>query len=115
MNKYIAIFRIPTATIDEWRASTDQAKMQETNQKMMDDMNAWMKVHEASFVDRGMPLGKTKTITAQGVSDSRNDLVYILIVQAASHDDAVAIFKDCPHNQIPTSSIDVIEVPHMGV
>lgn len=115
MNKYVAIYRVPVATAEEWRKNTDQEAMKKQGQKMMEDMTAWMKAHESSFVERGNPLGKTKTVTKDGVKDARNDLNFYQIIQANSHEEAAAIFLDCPHLQIPTSSIDIMEIPHMGM
>lgn len=73
------------------------------------DMNAWMAKHAASFVGKGMPLGKTKVVSKDGTKDSRNDLNYLQVVQAETHEDACAIFADCPHVTIPDSTVDVME------
>jgi len=114
MNKYIAVYRVPLATMDQWRATTSPEEMKAQGQKLGADMMAWMQKHEASFVERGWPLGKTKTVSKSGVADSRNDLNYMCIVQAESHDAACAIFADNPHvATIPDSTIDVMEIPHI--
>ena len=115
MNKYFALYRVPVEVMDEWKATTKPEEIQAQMEKMMADMGAWMEKNKASFVESGSPLGKTKTVTAQGVADSRNDLNYYCVVEADSHDAATKIFLDNPHLQIPSSSIDVIEIPHMGM
>ena len=108
MKQFVTIFRVPAATMDEWMKNTPKEEMEGQMKKMEADMGAWMAKHAASFVGKGMPLGKTKTVDASGVKDGRNDLNYLQIVQAESHEDACAIFADCPHTAIPNSTIDVM-------
>jgi len=115
MKKYFVLYRIPTATVDEWRRNTDPKEMQAQSQKLMGEMTKWMETHASSFLDRGAPLGKTKTVTSQGVSDTRNDLNYYAIVEAESHEAAANLFTQNPHLQIPTSFIEVMEIPHAGL
>ena len=67
--------------------------------------------HASAFLETGAPLGKTKQITAAGISDARNDLNYYSIVQADSHEAAAKLFADHPHLRIPTSRIEVVEIP----
>ena len=110
--KYFVLYRIPTATVDEWRKNTDPKEMQAQSQKLMGEMKTWMEKHASRFVERGAPLGKTKRITSQGVTDARNDLNYYAIVEADSHEAAANIFADNPHLQISTSFIEVMEIPH---
>ncbi len=115
MKQYVAIFRVPTATMDAWLKDTLKDEMEAQMKKMEVDMNAWVAKHAASFVGKGMPLGKTKTVSVEGTKDGRNDLNYMQMLQAESHEGACAIFADCPHVAIPDSTIDVMEVPHMGI
>lgn len=109
MKQFVAIFRVPTATMDEWLKNTPKEEMEAQMKTMEADMNAWMAKHASSFVGKGMPLGKTKVVSSTGVADGRNDLNYMQLVQAESHEEACAIFADCPHVTIPTSTIDVME------
>ena len=52
----------------------------------MDAWMKWVKENEASIVDLGSPLGKTKRINADGISDAKNEITAYTIVQAESHD-----------------------------
>ena len=115
MAKFFAVYRVPVATMDEWQKNTPPEEIQAQMDQMMADMTAWTEKHKASLVGDGMPLGKTKTITANGVADTRNDLNYYCLVEADSHAAAAQIFADSPHMMIPNSSIDVMEIPHMGM
>ena len=115
MKKFFVLYRVPVATMDEWMKTTKPEEMKEQGKKLETDMMAWMSKHAESFIERGAPLGKTKTATAKGVVDSRNDLNYYCIIEAESHDAAAKMFADNPHLAIPTSSIDIIDMPHMGL
>jgi hypothetical protein len=115
MKKYFVLYRIPTATVNEWRRNTDPKEMQAQSQKLMGEMTKWMETNSSSFLDRGALLGKTKTVTSRGVSDTRNDLNYYAIVEAESHEAAANLFTQNPHLQIPTSFIEVMEIPHAGL
>jgi len=115
MAKFFVLYRVPVETMQEWRKNTDPEEMKKQGEKLGKDMMAWTEKNKTALVDRGQPLGKTKRITDKGVQDVSNDLNYYCIVEAASHEDAVSIFKDNPHLQIPTSFLDVMEIPHMGM
>lgn len=115
MNKYFVLYRVPVETMADWQKNTSKEEMMTQGKKLMEDMNAWIKKHAKNFLDRGQPLGKTKRVTKEGASDVRNDLNYYQIVEAESHEAAAKLFADCPHLGIPTSFLDVMEIPHMGL
>ncbi len=106
MKKYFATYLAPAAVIAEWRMSTDETKKKEG----MDAWKKWMKGNEKMFADMGSPLGKTKKVTKDGVSDSKNELTGYSIVMAESPEDAAKMFADHPHLMIPGSSIEIMEV-----
>ena len=54
MNKYIALFRVPVETMNEWKKNTKPEEMESQSKKIGDDMVAWMKKHDGVFVDRGI-------------------------------------------------------------
>jgi hypothetical protein len=111
MKKYFALFMIPAAAVDEWKKNTKPQEMKAAEQKMMGEWEKWMKAHHEDLVDEGAPLGKTKRVSSDRISDVRNDLNWYSIVEAESHDAAAKLFKDNPHLQIPGSSIEVMEIP----
>lgn len=115
MKTFCVIFRVPVESMDKWQKEVSADERKEQMDAMMQDWGAWSAKNKAAIIDNGKPLGKTKTVTKDGVKDTRNDLNYMMIVQAESHDAAAALFADNPHLEIPTSSIDVIEIPHMGM
>ena len=113
MKKFFALFAIPAAVVENWQKTTDPAKAKAMSDDMMKAWDKWMKDHGKDIVDKGQPLGKTKRVTAQKVSDVRNDLNFYVIVKADSHEAAAKLFQGHPHLQIPESSVEVMEIPEM--
>ena len=111
MKKFFALFMIPTSVMDEWKRNTKPEDMKSASDQMMRDWEKWSQAHSKNLLDRGAPLGKTKRVSSNKVSDIRNDLNWYSIVEAESHDEAARLFKDNPHLQIPGSSIEVMEIP----
>jgi hypothetical protein len=115
MSKYFVTFNIPRTVIQEWVANADEATRKEQTEKMMHEWQEWMVTHKDSVADQGLPLGKTKRITAEGVSDSVNDLNYYIVVEAESHEAAAEMLKGHPHLQIPGSYVEVIDASRPGM
>src|SRR5258708_6539354 len=113
MKKFFALFAIPAGVVENWKKTTNPAKAKAMSDDMMKAWDKWMKDHEKDIVDKGQPLGKTKRVTAQKVSDVRNDLDFYVIVKADSHEAAAELFEDHPHLQIPESSVEIMEIPEM--
>lgn len=72
---------------------------QEEGAAHMKKWMAWMDGLGDAVVDRGVPVGPSKTVGSDGVTDDggSNPLSGITMVQADSIDDAVAMAKDSPH------------------
>lgn len=71
----------------------------------------WMKAHHAVIVETGGPLGKTKKASAQGLSDTKNNLSGYVVVKAESHEAAAKMFDKHPHFSIfPGDSVEIMEV-----
>ena len=111
MKKFFALFLIPHAVMENWRKTTPPEQMKTASEDMMKAWQKWMKDHEKILADHGGPLGKTKRVTAQNISDARNDLGGYVIVEAESHEAAAKIFVGHPHFMIPEASIEVMEIP----
>ena len=115
MKKFFVTFNIPRAAIQEWMAKVSEEERTKQNNEMMESWKKWMTDHESSIVDKGLPLGKTKRVTSDGVTDSANDLNWYLVIEAESHEAAAEMFKDNPHLQIPTSYIEVMGTAGPGM
>ncbi len=116
MNKYIVLLSTPSNVMAEWSAKTSPEERQKQMGEMMQQWKVWEEKHKASIKDAGSPLGKTKRVTKSGITDTKNDLNYCMVIEAESHDAAAEIMKDNPHIAvIPESYIEVMEVPKMGM
>jgi hypothetical protein len=115
MKKFFVLFGIPAAAIQEWMANVDEASRKEQSDKVMGEWKTWMEEHTSAIVDKGLPLGKTKRVDAHGVTDTKNDLNWYLVVEAESHEAAADMFKGHSHLQIPTSYIEVMDASRPGM
>jgi hypothetical protein len=109
MKKFFVLFCIPAKAIQDWMATVDEATRKEQSDTMMHDWQKWMIEHDKIILDKGLPLGKTKCVSADGITDTKNDLNWYLVVQADSHEEAAKIFEGHPHLQIPSSYIEVMD------
>jgi hypothetical protein len=107
MKKFLVLYMANSA---EFEAMMRNA----TPEQQKNGMEAWMKWmgdHQASLVDGGAPLGKTKRVDSKGASDTTNAIGGYSIIQAESADAATRIFgKDQPHLQMPGAWIEIIEI-----
>ena len=70
----------------------------------------WMADNAASVVTAGGPLGKTKKIGKDGITDIRNRMAGYIVVQAESHEAAAKLLEGHPHFSIfPGDSVEVME------
>ena len=110
MKKFLVLYMASAADFEKMMREA-------TPEQMKQEMAAWMKwmeANQASLVDGGAPLGKTKRVDAKGVSDVRNDIGGYSIVQAASADAAAKLFdKDHPHLKMPGAWIEIVEIMPM--
>lgn len=78
--------------------------------KGMAAWGAWMEDHAKDVVVTGGPLGKTKRIARDGISDIRNAVSGFVVVQAESHQAAAKMFEGHPHFSIfPGDSVEIME------
>ena len=109
MKKFLAIYLGSAADLDKWKA-LDEETRRSREKAGKDAWWNWVKVNEKAIVDPGSPLGKTKRISAQGISDTRNEIGAYTIVQAESHEAAAGFFENHPHFMIfPGHSVEVME------
>ena len=108
MQKFFVLYMVPIAVIDQPKFLSPEDK-----KKGMDDWTEWMKMNQAMFVDKGAPLGKTKRVMKDGVSDVRNEVTGYSVIQAESHEAASKMFDGCPHLQFPGAYIEVLPIGAM--
>lgn len=109
MKKFMAIFTGSEAALAEWKKLPEEKR----NAREAQGMKAWMdwgKEHAGAIVDDGNPLGKTKRVTRQGISDIRNQMAAYTVVQAESHEAAAKLFESHPHFTIfPGDGVEIME------
>jgi len=109
MKKFLAIYMGSASAIEEWKRMDQETRMQKENTGK-EAWGKWVKANEKSIVENGSPLGKTKRISAQGISDTKNEIAAYTIVQAESHEAAAKMFENHPHFKIfPGHSVEVME------
>jgi len=110
MKKFVALFAIPAASIKDWMASVSEEERDTQMQQMMKEWNDWIAAHESIILDKGLPLGKTKHVDANGVTDVVNDLNWYLVFEAESPEAAAELFVDHPHiKMIPTAYVEIMD------
>lgn len=79
-----------------------QFKSKEEGMAHMAKWQAWSAGLGDAVIDPGMPVGPSKTVSADGVSDDggSNPLSGISIIQADTMEDALEMAKPCPHVEI---------------
>lgn len=109
MKEFLAIYLGNASAMESWKTmSEDLRKRQEHSGK--EAWQKWAKNNEAVILDVGTPIGKTKRISAQGISDTQNQITAYTIVQAKSHQAAAKLFENHPHFMIfPGDSVEVME------
>ena len=109
MKKFLAVYTGSAAGMTEWKKmDEDTRKRQE--KAGMEAWSKWAAVNQKSLVDSGAPLGKTKRISKQGISDMKNELTAYTIIQAESHEAAANVFENHPHFTIfPGAAVEVME------
>ena len=95
------------------KASWDELPQQQREARIDAGMKAWMDwgtKNAAAIVEQGAPLGKTKRVSRDGITDIRNSLTGYVIVEAESHEAAAKLFEEHPHFAIfPGDSVEIME------
>lgn len=93
----------------KWDAKSESEKRELANAGMQ-AWGKWVQDNQNSILDFGAPLGKTKRVNKEGISDITNKDTAYVIVQADTHEDAAKIFINHPHFTIfPGDSVEIME------
>ena len=109
--KFLVLYLIPVSVIADW-ANTDPVTRQAEEKNMQAAWGKWLDEHKRMIISTEAG-GKTKRVTATGVSDVKNDIILCSYVEADSHEEAAQAFANHPHLQIPQSSIEIMCVRPM--
>lgn len=106
--KFFVTYQMPHEGLDAW-LKLPETERKEADEKMQAEWNTWMAAHKDSITETA-GIGKPKRISADGVVDSRNDIMMYSFIEAESLEAAAAMFKDHPHFGIPGAWIEVMSV-----
>jgi hypothetical protein len=111
MKTFLAIYLGSPSSFERSGWNTmDEAKRKKLEASGLKAWGDWMVAHQSAIVQQGGPLGKTKRIGAQGVSDTKNNMAGYVVIQAESHDAAARMFENHPHFAIfPGDAVEIME------
>jgi hypothetical protein len=109
MKTFVAIYLGSEAAMARWQAM-DEATRAQREQAGMKAWQQWGADNARSIVSMGAPLGKTKRVDANGISDTKNAMAAYTVVQAESHEAAARLFRNHPHFMLfPGDSVEIME------
>ena len=112
MSNYLAVFlgAKDSPRMAAWMAMPE-AERKAKEQEGIAAWGAWMQKHQAAIVFAGGPLGKTKLVSPQGISDITNKLGGMVVVRADSHEAAAKLFENHPQFTIfPGDGVEIMPV-----
>ncbi|MGE3249249.1 MAG: hypothetical protein AB7J28_14955 [Hyphomonadaceae bacterium] len=110
MTRYLAVYTgTPEARAKSGWDKLDDKARSEREQAGMHARMQWGEKHASSIVVQGGPLGGTKRVGKEGVSDIKNNLAGYIVIEAPSHEAAAQMFEGHPHFSIfPGDSVEVM-------
>lgn len=111
-NTYVALF-LGSKTSPKRKAwdALPEAQRRAKEREGMSAWGAWAEKHQDVILSIGGPLGKTKKVNEQGVTDTSNQMGAFTVVRAESHDAAAKLFENHPHFTIfPGDAVEIMPV-----
>ena len=109
MKKFMAIYLGSASGLEKWK-TIDEAERKQREKTGKEAWGNWAAANQEAIVDPGSPLGKTKRVSVQGISDIKNEMAAYTIVQAESHEAAARLFEKHPHFTLfPGDSVEIME------
>ena len=111
-DSYLAVFvgSKTSANMAAWNALSET----ERKAKEKDGIaawKAWVEKHQSALVEIGGPLGKTRRVGPDGISDVSNEMGAFAVVRAESHEAAARMFENHPHFAIfPGERVEIMPV-----
>ncbi|HET9237723.1 MAG TPA: hypothetical protein VFO10_10750 [Oligoflexus sp.] len=107
MKKFLAIF---IGSVSQEQKKAEKPMSLENLQAGMAAWGEWVNQNQKFILDMGSPLGKTKRIDRNGITQFENRDTAYVVVQAESHEAAAKLFLNHPHFMIfPGDSVEVME------
>jgi hypothetical protein len=109
MKQFLAIYTGTPASMAKWNAMPEP-ELKQRQAEGIKAWHAWVEKNKASIVEMGGPLGRTKSISPEGITDIRNSMAAFTVVQADSHEAAAKLFENHPHFTVfPGEAVEVME------
>lgn len=109
MKKFLAIYLGSPEAMSKW-AGLSEAAIADRQQEGIRQWSSWGEKNSKLIKDVGNPLGKTKLVNENGISDTRNQMTAYTIVEAETHEEAANLFLNHPHFKIfPGEGIEIME------
>jgi hypothetical protein len=111
-NTYLAVFvgSKNSKKFAAWNALSETDRRSREREGMA-AWKAWVAKHQASLVEMGGPLGKTKRVGTDGIADVSNELGAFTVIRAESHEAAAKLFESHPHFAIfPGEAVEIMPV-----
>lgn len=116
MKQFLAVFLGSPEAMQGWNGLDEETRKAREREGMV-AWGKWAEDHKNDIAQMGSPLGKTKKINKDGISDTKNELAAWTVVNAETYDDAAKMFVDHPHFAIfPGDRVEVMEclpIPQM--
>ena len=111
-NTYLAVFTgSKTGQRAAAWAALSEGEREKRSQEGRAAWGAWMQKNQASVLELGGPLGKTKKVSEHGIEDITNQLAAFVAVRAESHEAAAKLFEKHPHFSIfPGDSVEIMPI-----
>ncbi len=109
---YLAVFlgSMTGPKFAAWHALPPDER-QKKEQEGIAAWKAWVAKHQGAILEMGGPLGKTKRVDTNGITDVSNELGAFTVVRAASHEAAAKMFENHPHFSIfPGERVEIMPV-----
>lgn len=69
----------------------------------------WNEANKDAIVEIGAPLGRTKSVSGEGIKDISNNLTGFTLVRAESHEAAAKLFEGHPHFAVfPGEAVEIM-------
>ena len=109
MNNFLAIYIGTPAAMARWNLLPDSEK-QERQAAGIKAWHDWVDRNKGSIAENGGPLGKTKSVSREGIADIRNNMTAFTVVRAESHEAAAKLFEGHPHFMLfPGEAVEIME------
>ncbi len=110
MKAFLAVYTGAPSNFEAWQA-LDDATRTAREAAGMKAWGEWGEKHAAVTVLDGGPLGRTKRVGPEGVTDIRNNLGGFIVINAEDHAAAARLFENHPHFTIfPGDGVEIMEI-----